>query len=173
MRHRVQWCAKSPMLLGQVVMRPKSTNHYYGQRLASQADSSIIVGAPSRSMCVAPPLLCRTPEDASRLLRSLEYRYDTKIGTQLEAKILRPMAYNRRLAKPLLIITVTDGEPSDKPMDKIFSVILDCVQQMTRAGYGPHAVAFQFAQVRVNLRLWGERGRGAVPVPAAYHSDQW
>lgn len=89
----------------------------------------------------------KTAEDASRLLRSLEYRYDTKIGTQLEAKILRPMAYSKRLAKPLLIITVTDGEPSDNPRDKIFTVIHECVQQMSRAGYGPHAVAFQFAQV--------------------------
>jgi hypothetical protein len=57
------------------------------------------------------------------------------------------MAYNKRLAKPLLVITVTDGEPSDKPADKIFSVIQECVNQMSRAGYGPHAVAFQFAQV--------------------------
>lgn len=74
-------------------------------------------------------------------------RSDTKIGAQMEAKILRPMAYNKRLAKPLLIITVTDGEPSDNPRDKIFTVIHECVQQMARAGYGPHAVAFQFAQV--------------------------
>lgn len=103
-----------------------------------------------RLCCLLPAAqpACRTAEDASRLLRSLEYRYDTKIGAQLEAKILRPMAYSKRLAKPLLIITVTDGEPSDRPADKIFSVILECVQQMSRAGYGPHAIAFQFAQVR-------------------------
>jgi len=59
----------------------------------------------------------KTADDASRLLRSLEYRWDTKIGTQLEAKILQPMAYSRKLRKPLLVISVTDGEPTDNAAD--------------------------------------------------------
>jgi hypothetical protein len=60
----------------------------------------------------------------------------------MEAKILRPMAYSKRLAKPLLIITVTDGEPSETPKDKIVDVIKECSKKV------PNAVAFQFAQVR-------------------------
>lgn len=48
---------------------------------------------------------------------------DTKIGTQLEAKVLTPLVYNRRLAKPLLVVTVTDGEPSESPQDKVAKVI--------------------------------------------------
>jgi len=64
------------------------------------------------------------------------------------------MAYSRRLAKPLLVVTVTDGEPSDKPADKIFSVIQGCVARMSQAGYGPHAVAFQFAQVGGRGGAW-------------------
>lgn len=64
------------------------------------------------------------------------------MATQMEAKILRPMAYSKRLAKPLLIITVTDGEPSESPKDKIVGVIKECNKKV------PNAVAFQFAQVR-------------------------
>jgi hypothetical protein len=90
---------------------------------------------------------CRSASDASRLLQRLEYRWDTKLATQLEAKILGPMAYSRALAKPLLVITITDGEPSDKPQDKIVSVIQECRARLAPR-YGPNAVAFQFAQVR-------------------------
>jgi uncharacterized protein YegL len=57
------------------------------------------------------------------------------------------MAYSRALAKPLLVITITDGEPSDKPQDKIVSVIQECRARLSPR-YGPNAVAFQFAQVR-------------------------
>lgn len=51
----------------------------------------------------------KSGSDASRLLQRLEYRWDTKLATQLEAKILGPMAYARQLAKPLLVITITDA----------------------------------------------------------------
>jgi hypothetical protein len=47
--------------------------------------------------------VCQTCYPPSSLLSCR----DTKIGTQLEARILRPMAYCKRLAKPLLIITGT------------------------------------------------------------------
>jgi hypothetical protein len=56
------------------------------------------------------------------------------------------MAYNKPLNKPLLIITITDGEPSDKPQDKIAQTILDA-RTLLAGRYGPRAVAFQFAQV--------------------------
>ena len=72
---------------------------------------------------------------------------DTKLATQLEAKILRPMAYNKQLTKPMLVITVTDGEPTDSPKDKIVDVIQECSRRLHSRGLGPHAVAFQFAQV--------------------------
>jgi hypothetical protein len=71
----------------------------------------------------------------------------TQLATQLEAKILRPMAYNKQLTKPLLVITVTDGEPTDSPKDKIVDVIQECSRKLHSRGLGPHAVAFQFAQV--------------------------
>jgi len=88
----------------------------------------------------------KNASDAERLLHNMEYRYDTKIAAQMEAKILGPMAYSKRLQKPLLIITITDGEPSDKPKDRIVQVIQECRRQLTPL-YGPKAVAFQFAQV--------------------------
>lgn len=84
--------------------------------------------------------------DAERLLQNLEYRYDTKLGTQMEQKILIPMAYKRQLQKPLLIITITDGEPSENPKNKVVQVIQECRRRLA-GQYGPKAVAFQFAQV--------------------------
>eukprot|EP00878_Enallax_costatus_P001729 GHUV01001885.1.p1 GENE.GHUV01001885.1~~GHUV01001885.1.p1 ORF type:complete len:469 (+),score=162.03 GHUV01001885.1:143-1549(+) len=88
----------------------------------------------------------RNAVDASRLLADLEYRWDTKLATFMEEKILKPMAYEKQLNKPLLIITITDGEPSDKPKDKIIQTIIDAKNRLSGT-YGPGAVAFQFAQV--------------------------
>jgi hypothetical protein len=59
------------------------------------------------------------------------------------------MVYNNPcMSKPLLVITITDGAPTEHPRDKIASIIKDCRQQMA-ARYGPNAVAFQFAQVKL------------------------
>jgi hypothetical protein len=75
---------------------------------------------------------------------------DTKLAAQLEARVLGPRVYHTatgRPAKPLLVVAVTDGEPTDSPRDRIVSVIKTCVKHVGRLGLGPHAVAFQFAQV--------------------------
>lgn len=48
----------------------------------------------------------------------------------------------------LLFNFVADGEPSDSPKDKIVEVVRACSKKVAGQGLGPHAVAFQFAQVR-------------------------
>jgi hypothetical protein len=75
----------------------------------------------------------------------------------MEQKILIPMAYKRQLQKPLLIITITDGEPSENPKNKVVQVIQECRRRLA-GQYGPKAVAFQFAQVRRPGGGLGRRG---------------
>lgn len=99
--------------------------------------------------------MIRTAADAERLLNGLEYKYDTQIGKGLEKHVLQPLVYDRMswmkdLPKPVLIITVTDGEPSDNPKDLIVQKIQECRHKVSKK-YGPKAVAFQFAQVSVRL----------------------
>ncbi|KAF8058948.1 hypothetical protein HT031_005516 [Scenedesmus sp. PABB004] len=83
---------------------------------------------------------------AAALLDRLEYRWDTKIAANMEAKVLRPFTYDVAMAKPLLVITITDGEPSDNPRDAIVGTIL-AARRRLEPRYGPGAVAFAFAQV--------------------------
>jgi uncharacterized protein YegL len=46
-------------------------------------------------------------------------------------KVLTSMVYNNStMSKPLLVITITDGAPTDSPRDNIASVIKDCKKQM-------------------------------------------
>jgi len=89
----------------------------------------------------------KSADSVNTLISSVSYTWDTKLATQMEARILQPMVYKHKLAKPLLVITVTDGEPSDSPKDKIVDVIRQCTKKVASQGLGPNAVAFQFAQV--------------------------
>jgi len=50
----------------------------------------------------------------------------------------------------LQLITITDGEPTNEPERKIFQVIKQVKDFMSRTPYGPKAIAFEFAQARVS-----------------------
>lgn len=75
----------------------------------------------------------------------------TPLGTMLDRKILRPFvlgpAGSRSLRKPVLVITITDGEPTGEPSDAVKSAIKNAKKTLTATPYGAGAVAFQFAQV--------------------------
>jgi hypothetical protein len=51
----------------------------------------------------------------------------------------------------LQLITITDGEPTNEPEQKIFQVIKRGKEFMGQTPYGPCAIAFQFAQARTRL----------------------
>jgi hypothetical protein len=63
----------------------------------------------------------RTEQQAEQLLDSVQYRGITPLVTSLRDKILRPqlgeihMRETPRLKKPLLVIIITDGVPTDAP----------------------------------------------------------
>jgi hypothetical protein len=92
--------------------------------------------------CFLPCTLCAEPENSSlralntktqadgvkneagahQFVSNLEYVYDTRLGTILDAKILQPMvvqpARRRALQKPVLVIVITDGAPQGEPANK-------------------------------------------------------
>ena len=85
----------------------------------------------------------------------------TPLGTMLDRKILRPFVFgpaqSGSLRKPVLVITITDGEPQGEPTDAVRSVIKDAKKTLNATPYGPGAVAFEFAQASYlrTLRYFG------------------
>lgn len=64
----------------------------------------------------------------------------TPIGTQLREKILKPLIYSsldagKKLARPYLVMIMTDGCPWDENVDELRNSILDCGKRLTAAGY--------------------------------------
>jgi len=89
---------------------------------------------------------------AANLLARCQFSGMTPLGTQMHARILKPMVEaaiaNRTLQKPVLVITITDGEPTSEPESKIVKVIKNMKAFASKSQYGSGAVAFEFAQVR-------------------------
>ena len=59
----------------------------------------------------------------------------------------------------LQLITITDGEPTNEPEQKIFQVIKRVKDFMGQTPYGSNAIAFQFAQARDSTRAGHESRR--------------
>ena len=93
----------------------------------------------------------RDSSSAANLLSRCQFSGMTPLGTQMHARILKPMVEtaiaNRTLQKPVLVITITDGEPTSEPESKIIKVIKNMKAFASKSHYGPGAVAFEFAQV--------------------------
>ncbi|KAJ3032205.1 hypothetical protein HDV00_007962 [Rhizophlyctis rosea] len=117
----------------------------------------------------------RTHAEASDLVRSIRYMGMTPLGTQLDAKILRPFvltpAMHNQMPKPVLVITITDGEPIGEPRDRVQDVIFNAMRTLSQTRYGCNAVAFQFAQVGTDMgaqRAGGVRRMGIDLSPATW-----
>lgn len=69
---------------------------------------------------------CSSTADVSALLASVQYSGLTPLATALQAKVLQPVVYSLaasgQLAKPVLVMTITDGEPTDNPRDLVVQV---------------------------------------------------
>ncbi|KAK9804277.1 hypothetical protein WJX72_004387 [[Myrmecia] bisecta] len=94
----------------------------------------------------------RTAHAASQfVLNNSNFEGMTPMATSLDAKIIQPFVAEgvkrRNLQKPVLVITVTDGEPTSEPETKIFQVIKAAKKMVSKSAYGAGAVAFEFAQV--------------------------
>jgi len=70
----------------------------------------------------------------------------TPIGVKLDEIFNRylPLLEDQRLNhKPITIVVITDGEPTDEPKE----VIIDAARRLDRTGVAPHRFGIQFAQI--------------------------
>ena len=83
------------------------------------------------------------------IFRSVRPSGGTPLGEQLEQKIIRkfvvPLIQNQEIQRPILILNITDGVPSNSSAVK--QTILNCRNFCARTKYGENAVAFSFAQI--------------------------
>jgi len=67
--------------------------------------------------------------------------------------IVKPMVLSNKLQRPILIITVTDGEPNSVPFNEknvLKTVLKDTKTLFRNSIYGEFGIAFSFVQVGVN-----------------------
>jgi len=93
----------------------------------------------------------KTEAAANELLGRIKFNRATPLGSSLRSKILEPLVYKKvkkhALKKPLLIVIITDGEPTGEPRDTIVKAIMEAKQILGKTPYTPDAVSFQLAQV--------------------------
>ena len=87
----------------------------------------------------------------------------TPLGSSLDSKVIRPFlasgVNSRNLQKPILVITITDGEPTGEPANTVAQVIKTAKNLVTNSIYGPGAIAFEFAQVGKDTKAQAFLGR--------------
>ncbi|KOC16991.1 hypothetical protein AFLA70_404g000711 [Aspergillus flavus AF70] len=93
----------------------------------------------------------RNADDVNMLVSRVRFQGLTPLGTGLKNKVLDPQvvgpARAGRLQKPVLIITITDGQPAGEPLDCVANSIRYAVDEVSRTPFGRGAVSFQFSQV--------------------------
>lgn len=80
----------------------------------------------------------------------------TKVGTELQQKILEPLilqpARAQQLKKPVLVIIVTDGQPAGENLNTLANNIRTALGMLSSTKYGRGALAIQIAQVGNDLK---------------------
>ncbi|KAK9248161.1 hypothetical protein V1506DRAFT_453300, partial [Lipomyces tetrasporus] len=92
---------------------------------------------------------------ASNLISQIKFAGLTPLGTGLRSKVLDPLvigpARSGAMKKPVMVISITDGQPAGENARTVFDVIKATKQQVSQTRYGPGAISFQFAQVGNDL----------------------
>lgn len=99
----------------------------------------------------------KSQEHVERLMKDVSFSGLTPLGTQLRSKVIEPFvvgpARKNELQKPVLIITITDGQPAGEPQGALFDAIRYASTELSRnPRYGQGAVSFEFAQVGDDLK---------------------
>lgn len=93
----------------------------------------------------------KTEKQVDDLMFRTDFGGATPMGEKLQEKILGPLlekARSRQLSKPILVITITDGRPTDPPNKDIRAVIKAASEELARQDiYGSGVLSLQFAQV--------------------------
>ncbi|KAL6879037.1 hypothetical protein J3F83DRAFT_275340 [Trichoderma novae-zelandiae] len=91
-------------------------------------------------------------DQVEQIMNSVEPRGNTKIGTNLERKILNPLIYDVvkggvKLPRPILVSCITDGRASGEPLTEFRDTIVRCLEFLKEHEYPPTAVRFQISQI--------------------------
>ncbi len=94
----------------------------------------------------------RTGPEVESLVAKVRFSGGTPLGEKLDTKIIQPLvldqAYRGTMAKPVLVLIITDGVPTDTfPQYRIDNVIIQAKNALRSTRYGPGALAIQIAQV--------------------------
>lgn len=98
----------------------------------------------------------RSAQDVESLVRQANFKGLTPMGTMLRLKVIDPLVVSKaraqQLRKPVLIITITDGQPAGEANGSVFEAIKHASNELSRTPYGKGAVSFQFAQVGNDIK---------------------
>ncbi|KAL7915089.1 hypothetical protein GGI35DRAFT_436042 [Trichoderma velutinum] len=91
-------------------------------------------------------------EQVEQIMKATKLGGKTRIGTQLEQKILKPLVYDviregKKIERPILISCITDGCASGENGNKFRDTIVDCIQFLVDHDYPPQTVRFQISQI--------------------------
>ena len=98
----------------------------------------------------------RNDAEVAGLIQRIKFKGLTPMGSQLRQKVVDPLIVqplrSGALRKPVLVITITDGQPAGEPSNAVFETIRYAAGEVSRSRYGKGAIAFQFAQVGNDLK---------------------
>ncbi|EHK41816.1 hypothetical protein TRIATDRAFT_321974 [Trichoderma atroviride IMI 206040] len=110
-----------------------------------------------------------TYNDVKKKIDSMRPHGNTRIGTNLYKKILKPLVYDvinskNRLKRPIFISCITDGCPSGESTEQFKEEILKCVRFLDANDYPRSTVRFQISQIGNDPRADGflEELRGEI-----------
>ncbi|KAI9863448.1 MAG: hypothetical protein M1830_006150, partial [Pleopsidium flavum] len=99
----------------------------------------------------------KSEQQVERLMSIVTFSGLTPMGTELKTKVIDEIvleqARSAKMRKPVLVITITDGQPAGEPQGAVFDAIRHASSELSRIPrYGQGAVSFQFAQVGNDLK---------------------
>ncbi|KAL2374477.1 hypothetical protein RJ035_007094 [Blastomyces gilchristii] len=99
----------------------------------------------------------RNEQQIEHLISTIKFSGLTPMGSSLRAKVLEPLviapAKAGQLKKPVLVITITDGQPAGERHGAVSDAIRFASSELRALPqYGPGAISFQFAQVGNDLK---------------------
>lgn len=98
----------------------------------------------------------RSSADVANLVGKVSFSGMTPLGRELDRKVVQPLilspARGNALQKPVLVIAITDGEPSGEPRSAILDVVKRAKEALLRTRYGPGAFALQIGQVGKDVK---------------------
>ncbi|KAL1624358.1 hypothetical protein SLS56_007827 [Neofusicoccum ribis] len=93
----------------------------------------------------------KTEQQIEQLMSQIQFKGLTPMGSHLKERVLDGIIRDARsgqLRKPVLVITITDGQPAGEPQNAVFEAIRNTTSELARMPqYGQGAIQFQFAQV--------------------------